>query len=176
MTTRELTNDDPEPDIGTVVVDKYVGYWRREPQGWIGLPGRGSDVEPTTWTQVAGDYGPVHVADSFVCLPEQLELGQVIDRLRRADPATVLPVGFAAPHSYRGDYTDLAFELRHNITVGEVLAAAESALGATFQGWKGGDYEMRDYTSCWLVPAEGTSMGETLGALLLELLLSREGA
>lgn len=167
--TNMLTPDDPEPGIGSVVVDSLRDYWRREPSGWILMNGRGSD--PESWHKVAGNYGPAQLVTEFVTIPQALTLGEVIERLKRENPSRLLPVGFAAPHSYRGDYSDLAFELRHNITVGEMLAAAESAVGATFEGWKGGDYEMRDYTDCWLVPAEGTSMGETLGALLLELML-----
>jgi hypothetical protein len=176
MTDRpKLTSNDPEPVIGMVIADTWRTYWRRQPRGyWLQVNGRG---DPESWTKVAGNYGPVEVVDGFLAEPSQLELGEVIARLRRENPDRVVRVGFAAPHSYRGDYYDLAFELRHNITIGEMLAAAESAVGATFEGWKGGDYEMREHSDCWLVPAEGTSMGETLGALLLELLLApREGA
>ena len=108
--------------------------------------------------------------------PEVLVLGEVIDRLKREDPAKKLPTGFAHPHSYRGYYEELAFEVRRDITVGEVLAAAEFALGKTFQGWKGGDYTMSEYTTCWLVREEGWSGGETIGAILLELLLAGEVA
>ena len=103
--------------------------------------------------------------------PNHLSLGEIITRLKQADPEQVLPIGFAAPHSYRGYYEELAFEVRRNVTVGEMLAAAESALGTTFQGWKGGDYTMREYSSAWLVREEGYC-GESLGAVLLELMLA----
>lgn len=103
-------------------------------------------------------------------LPQHLYLSALIGRLEAEDPAKRVPVGFHKPHSYRGYYVDLAFEVARNVTVAEMLTAARSALGATFQGWKGGDYTMRDYTSCWLV-AERGDCGETLGALLLDLLL-----
>lgn len=104
--------------------------------------------------------------------PEGLCLEDVIARLKLEDPAKVVPVGFAHPHSYRGYYDELAFEIRRNVTVGEVLSAAESALGATFQGWKGGDYTMFGHATCWLVLEEGYSGGETIGAVFLELLLA----
>lgn len=102
--------------------------------------------------------------------PEQLSLGEIVARLKTEDPDRVLPVGFAKPHSYRGDYYEVAFEIRRNITVGAMLAAAESAIDATFQGWKGGDYKMSDYSCAWLVAEEG-DCGETIGAVSLELML-----
>lgn len=79
------------------------------------------------------------------------------------------------PRSKPRTYEDLAFEARPNVSVGDMLAAARSALGDTFQGWKGGEYTMKEWTSCWLVEEEG-DCGETLGALLLELLLADGGA
>jgi hypothetical protein len=95
----------------------------------------------------------------------------LIDRLRQEpDPLRQVRIGFRHPHSYRGYYMDLAFERAENVTVGEMLAAAESALDATFQGWKGGDYTMSGYTDTWLVEREGC-VGETIGAILLDFLL-----
>lgn len=107
--------------------------------------------------------------------PDHLTLGEIIERLKHADPRTVVPIGFARPHSYRGYYEQLAFEMERDTTVGAMLAAAESALGATFQGWKGGDYEMTEHSMCWLVSEEGTSCGETVGAVLMELMLRASG-
>jgi hypothetical protein len=54
-----------------------------------------------------------------------------------------------------------------------MLYDAKTALCATFQGWKGGDYTMRDYTQVWLVDEPG-DCGESLGAVFLELLLAQE--
>ena len=104
--------------------------------------------------------------------PDHLTLGDLIDRLRQEpDQSKRLKVGFRSPHSYRGYYADLAFEITEGVTVGEMLAAAESALGSTYQGWKGGDYTMHDYTDTWLVAEEG-DCGESIGAVLLSLLLA----
>ena len=102
--------------------------------------------------------------------PYHYGLGELIERLERGDPTRVLPVGFGSPHSYRGYYEDVAFEIKRDVTVGSMLDAARSALGATFQGWKGGDYEMGEYTGCWLVYEEGDT-GESIGAVFLQLLL-----
>lgn len=99
-----------------------------------------------------------------------MTLGELISALAAEDPGMVLPLGFTHPHSYRWDYSELAFEPTANVTVGETLTAARSALGATFQGWKGGEYTMGPYTGCHL--AEKGDVGEELGPILLTLLLA----
>jgi hypothetical protein len=104
-----------------------------------------------------------------------LGLGELITRLEREDPNRVLPLGFAEPHSYRGYYDQLAFEPRRNIAIGDMLAAARSALDATFQGYKGGDYTMREHTACWIAEY-GTDSDNLIGPLLLELLLAQAAA
>jgi hypothetical protein len=98
-------------------------------------------------------------------------LAELIAALEAEDPRKVLPRGFNNPHSYRGYYDELAFEPATNVTVAAMLHDARSALGATYQGYKGGDYEMSDYTDCWLA-FEGSAAGETIGPLLLELMLA----
>jgi len=100
-----------------------------------------------------------------------MTLEELIAALEAADPNLCLPLGFSHPHSYRGDYMDLAFEPTANVTVGEMLADARSALGATYQGWKGGDFEMRGWTTCWLAE-EGTGSGESVGPILITMPLA----
>jgi hypothetical protein len=91
----------------------------------------------------------------------------------RAQPADKrLKLGFANPHSYRGYYNELAFEPKKDVTVGEMLAAATSALGATYGGYKGGQYTMNECTDCWL--AEYGDCGEALGLILLGYMLRDE--
>lgn len=103
--------------------------------------------------------------------PSHLTLGRLIARLREEpDQSKRLKLGFTYPHSYRGFYEQLAFEPAENVTVAEMLAIAESSLGGTFHGWKGGDYVMGEYTETWI--AERGCEGETLGAVLLDLLLA----
>lgn len=104
--------------------------------------------------------------------PRHLTLGELIERLEAEDPAKVVRQGFANPDSYRGYYHDLAFEPAWNVSVADMLADARSALGATFQGWKGGDFTMGEYTDCWLAVRGDT--GETLGAVLLDFMLATE--
>ncbi|RSN26520.1 hypothetical protein DMC63_01405 [Streptomyces sp. WAC 05977] len=108
--------------------------------------------------------------------PAHLGLADLIVRLEReheAHPDKRVRTGFHRPQSYRGDYMDLAFEVTHDVPVKDMLDTARQALGETFQGWKGGDYTMGEYTQVWLIPESG-DCGESLGAVLLELLLARE--
>jgi hypothetical protein len=99
-----------------------------------------------------------------------IDLGGIIARLEAEDPDRVLPLGFANPHSYRGYYDELAFEPVRDIRVGDVLAAAKSAVGRTFEGYKGGDYTMDVHTSCWIANY-GVSGDNRIGPVLLDLLL-----
>lgn len=92
-------------------------------------------------------------------------LYQVIEFLEQCDPAHVAPLGFANPHSYRGYYEWLAFEPTRNVTVGEMLASARKAIGATYRGYKGGEYTMGKYTDVYL--AMPHDIGESIGPVLL---------
>lgn len=99
-------------------------------------------------------------------------LGELIAVLEAEDPDKVLPDGFTNPHSWRGDYGQLAFEPVQNVTVGAMLADARRALGGTFEGYKGGFSTMTEYTDCWLCEY-GTSNGaETIGPRLLGYMLA----
>lgn len=100
-----------------------------------------------------------------------MTLAELITALEAADPDQTVRHGFANPHSYRGDYMDLAFEHAPNVTVASMLEAARSALGTTYQGYKGGDFTMSGHTWCWL-SMQGDASGETISALLLELILA----
>ena len=101
----------------------------------------------------------------------QYTLGELIAALEREDPSQVVPVGFKNPHSYRGYYHDLAFEPALNVTVGEMLEAARSALGQTFEGYKGGEFTMTESTDVWI--ACYGSHGETIGPVLLSYMLGK---
>jgi hypothetical protein len=98
-------------------------------------------------------------------------LGELIKALEAADPETVIERGFCNPHSYRGFYTDLAFEPAERVRVGDMLTAARDSLGKTFEGYKGGDYLMKEHTECWI--AWYANQGETLGAEWLRLMLAQ---
>lgn len=83
-----------------------------------------------------------------------LTLGRLVAELEKADGS--LSVQFedggapCEPHSYRGYYSDLAFESDPKpITVSEFLDICRQSLGASFEGYKGGDFEMHEATPLW---------------------------
>lgn len=102
--------------------------------------------------------------------PHPMTLDDLLTQLGEADQALVLPHAFNNPHSYRGYYDELAFEPAENITVGDVAAAAWSAMDETFTGYKGGEFTMTGDTTCWMA-YEGSSGGEELTPDLLTRLL-----
>lgn len=83
----------------------------------------------------------------------QMMLGGFINALELlpADMPIRFDVGGApsSPDSFRGYYEQLGFSAQDAATVGDVLAIAKAALGATFQGYKGGDYRMNVHTLIW---------------------------
>ena len=105
---------------------------------------------------------------------EQLTLGQLIDELKRADPEQVCAEGFDRAHSYRGDYSLLAFRPANNVTVGTMLAVAEGALTKTFCGWKGGEYRMDRETAVHLVDNGDYTGHDELTRGMLAYMLCRE--
>lgn len=96
-------------------------------------------------------------------------LGGLIEFLK-ANPGRTLRVGFSNPHSYRGYYDQLAFSPTDWQSTDEALKIVEPCLGQTFQGYKGGDFVMRDYTEVWFA-TYGDSGGQMIGPMLLQLLL-----
>lgn len=103
-----------------------------------------------------------------------MTLGELIAFLEKRDPEQKVPLGFGNPHSYRGYYDELAFEIQADTTVGEMLEAAREALGTTYTGWKGGDFTMGEYTPVWLAEEGTMNPGETIGELLLRSMLGED--
>ena len=91
-------------------------------------------------------------------------LKDLIEWLEKQNPKAVVPYGFGLPHSFRGYYQDLAFEPTGEACIGDMLAYARGALGVTFEGYKGGEFTMSEYTECWISPY-GTSDKVALEAL-----------
>ena len=80
----------------------------------------------------------------------QLTLGKMIDVLK-AMPTDTLIHGLGELDSYRGYYSDLAFEpTSESKTVAELLEVCQGAMGQVFTGYKGGDYMMGANTPLWL--------------------------
>ena len=99
-------------------------------------------------------------------------LQKLIDALAAADQTYVAPLGFGPPDSYRGNYICVAFEPAENVTVASMLAHAKSALGATFTGYKGGEFTMHEYTDCYIANY-GTSGGDQIGPVLIAYLTGK---
>jgi hypothetical protein len=100
-----------------------------------------------------------------------MTLGELIKRLEKVDPKQEVKMGFSNPHSYRGYYDELAFEPQEDTTVGEMLDWAKSAVGATYTGYKGGEYTMSEWTEVWL--ATYGQGGEGIGGVLLDYMVGK---
>lgn len=99
-----------------------------------------------------------------------LSLGQAIAMCEAADQDKVLPFGITHPHSYRGFYEDVAFERTEPQTVREFVAVLRSALGQSYEGWKGGHYTMDEHSDAWFA-TEGSTSDSPFSRLLFEVLL-----
>ena len=97
-------------------------------------------------------------------------LGELIARLRHEPPAKVIAHGFGGPTSYRGFYEDVAFIPAENVSIVIRLKMAESAIGKTFTGYKGGDFVMDENTDVWI--AEWGMLGEVLTPRALNCMLN----
>lgn len=95
-------------------------------------------------------------------------LSVLIEALELMPQDGVLPHGFGEPISYRGYYEDLAFLPVRNAKVSDMLAHAKGALGKTFEGYKGGDFTMHEYTAVWIAEY-GTSAGDKIGPTLINM-------
>jgi hypothetical protein len=79
-----------------------------------------------------------------------ITLGQLIETLESADQTLVVADGFTKPDSWRGVYAFLRFGPARNTVVSDMLAHARSAVGATFEGYKGGNYTMNRETPVFI--------------------------
>ncbi len=87
---------------------------------------------------------------SFGYRGESIPLRKVIKILKEYPFDRVIKKGFGSPNSYRGYYECLAFAPATNVTIGSMLEEAESANGATFTGYKGGEYRMDLEAPCYI--------------------------
>ncbi len=99
----------------------------------------------------------------------EMRLEQLIDYLKKQNPEKRLVMGLGKPDSYRGYYDQLAFPLQPNVTVGEMIASAELAIGTTYQGYKGGDFTM-DKDTYVHVAGYGSTGSELSYGLIDEML------
>lgn len=79
----------------------------------------------------------------------QMTLGDLIQRLQQLPEDT--KIYFTEPHSYRGYYSDLAFEpTQESISPQEALNLCYSVRGTVLCGYKGGDFPMHDNVPVWI--------------------------
>lgn len=97
-----------------------------------------------------------------------MNLGRLIEELEKMPQEGIVSHGFHNPHSYRGYYAELAFEPKENAKVSEMLSCAKEAMGSTYTGWKGGNYEMGEYSDCYITE-EGSGGGDMIGMTIINL-------
>lgn len=101
---------------------------------------------------------------------ERLSLGDLIALLKRLPLGQNIRFDFGdlAPttlDSYRGFYEDLALGFGDGVAhVGDLLRSCEAAVGATFEGYKGGTYRMDERSRLW-VSNRGATSGTTIVGL-----------
>jgi hypothetical protein len=80
----------------------------------------------------------------------QMTLGAMIAALEKMPPETEID-GIGSAISYRGYYSDLAFQPQpEKIKAGDLLAQCRAAMGQVFEGYKGGDFVMGALTPVWI--------------------------
>lgn len=80
----------------------------------------------------------------------QMTLGKLIAALE-AMPEGAEVANLRDANSYRGYYSDLAFEREEGTRqAAELLAECKAAMGQVFCGYKGGDFVMGALTPVWL--------------------------
>lgn len=83
-----------------------------------------------------------------------MRLSALIKALRSADPESEVRFDFCGcgptgvVDSWRGIYSELALEWAPDasVTAGELADSLEACIGKTFHGYKGGEFEMAEYT------------------------------
>lgn len=96
-------------------------------------------------------------------------LKDLIEWLEKQNPDAVVPHGFGQPRSFRGYYEDVAFEPVEKARIGDMLTHAKNALGATFEGYKGGEYTMHEYTDCWICEWGTSHHADRIGDTMMRL-------
>ena len=71
-----------------------------------------------------------------------MTLGEMIAQILACPHSRPLKIGLGKPHSYRGSYVNLAFELVVDTSVVAMHKSAEECIGRMFGGWKGGEFTM----------------------------------
>lgn len=103
-----------------------------------------------------------------------MNLGMLIDALEAVehqDAIVELPGGMCPWEfsSWRGNYYDLAIvPMDSRLRVSEFLEKCRAADGATFPGWKGGEYRMSRRTPVWVSPIGDDASWQVSGIRSIE--------
>lgn len=91
----------------------------------------------------------------------QMTLGKLIKHLEE-NPGEIAYLD--SPHSYRGYYSDLAFELsdKPKVSTHALLIVCRHVRGSVLEGYKGGEYPMHDNTPVW-ISSYGTTGVKLMG-------------
>ena len=95
-----------------------------------------------------------------------MTLAELIAELEQQHPALIVRWGFTGSgYCDRGDYSNLEFEPKENVSVAEMLAGAKAALNQTYTGYKGGEFKMHEYVEVHI--GNWGECGEEIGPTLL---------
>jgi len=109
---------------------------------------------------------------------EQMTLRKLIDLLETLDGELEI-VGLGRVDSYRGYYSDLAFEPDDTPRIVEdLLDECKNSLGKTFEGYKGGDNLMDEHTPLWVssygISSDLKLMGFVLGNSPIQVITEKD--
>jgi hypothetical protein len=94
----------------------------------------------------------------------QMTLGRLIEKLSTYSLDHKI-ANICEPHSYRGYYIDLAFEIDDGTsTAGEVLKMLQGCFLETFEGYRGGEFAMDKDTPIWV--ASWGQTGESIMSVI----------
>ena len=80
-----------------------------------------------------------------------MQLIELIDTLKLLPSDLNMKRPYGSPHSYRGYYQELALEPSEGCqTVGDLIDLLIGCLGKTYEGYKGGDFSMNDYSDVYI--------------------------
>jgi hypothetical protein len=101
-----------------------------------------------------------------------LTLGQFASVLEQAkwNGIIMIPFSITKPHSYRGYYEQMAFEIFYTPQpIEDAISMVRSAIGNRYDGYKGGTFLMTDETLCHF-SMYGTSSGSPVSTDVLNAL------
>jgi hypothetical protein len=69
-----------------------------------------------------------------------LAVKEFLENVQATDPNFEFVNAFNNPHSWRGEYSEIAFQSAYLLTSADMLECVDRAITEKFYGWKGGEY------------------------------------